>query len=109
MGLQKNVTSRDGVVHSEAYIHIKHVDIDWKRGKASFSLDTYHDKAACDAGKGKISAAGGGIPRRLRVIKEDFATYFGVSVLDTADKNPIERSYEYAKTVIAGTSDVDPD
>ncbi len=104
MGLKKSITTKDEVVHADAYIRVRCVDLDYIKSRASIVMEVYHNKAARDAGTGTLGSMT--LRRRVRVRGADFVTYFAINVLDTSGVNSVERAYVFLKTILEDTTDV---
>jgi len=113
MGFRREITTRDGSTHANAYYKVSSVKISHHAKRASISLMVWKDQDARNANKATLS----GVPGKKSFVAlnkgevTDYDTYFAPTVIDAADKNPVSQAYVYAKAQINDPAivDIDPD
>ena len=93
MALQISFDDQFGSTHASAYFRILGVDVRNADSFASIYVATYVDAAARTDDKAPLQK------KPHQVVDDIFTTYFAVEALDVVDQNPIERGYEYLKTL----------
>lgn len=113
MGFRREITTRDGITHANAYYKVANVRINHHSKRASISLMVWKDQDARNGNKATLS----GVPGKTSFLARnqgevtDYDTYFAPSVIDAADKNHVGQAYAYAKAQINDPAivDIDPD
>lgn len=102
MALQLSYDDDFGNTNASAYHRVTTLLLYVAQERVKIEVSTYKDSAARSAGKEPL--------RRVYHAAQgaDFTTYFDDAVLDTENYNPLERAYEYLKTLDEwdGASDV---
>lgn len=100
MGLQKEITTADGVTHSTAYFKVQAPRIDHTAKRARFGILVWKNKASRDTNPPKEALKN---PLKdsfdVRNVGEatDFDDYFGDAVLKAAGNSPVSQAYAFAK------------
>jgi len=100
MAIQISYTDNYGTTHGSSYIQISAVSIDTKiegNFMTVLQVDVFVNAAA--RSKGDVSSRKASlVSATLNLTSADSTTYFADSVLDDADKSPLERGYVWLKT-----------
>jgi hypothetical protein len=109
MGFRREITTRDGITHANAYYKVSGIRISHHAQRVSVSMMVWKDQDARNANKATLS----GVPDKTSFLAKDadYDTYFAPTVIDTDGKNAVSQAYVYAKAKINDPAivDIDPD
>jgi hypothetical protein len=102
MALQLSYNDAFGNTNSTAYFRVVTVNNDHKNLVCGVNVEVYKDATARQSLKSQLASF------NHSTVGDEYATYFGVDVLDLANHNIIKQGYTYLKSLAeySGASDV---